>query len=222
MKYLFILILFFFVNLFAKAQNMGSRVNEIDSVAWFEPGSSITVIEKGSKGYWSDSLSAVAKKLQSEILKKNAGKFPLSDSLPITDSSLSRRLMEEIHLLHHESLKNSKKLAGVKITPIIDSILTSINHRFALIVCNEGFTRTQENYKSQKEKNIGLDILTLGSVITTSYKSGSRVYVIIVYDQNKNVAFFSQFMDYNKEPLDENELDEQFQKILTAYAKAKK
>jgi hypothetical protein len=216
MKYIFILMLILFTHS-AKSQHKSITLSQLDSLLYFKPFSSISIITKGNKQAISDSLSADAQKLQWGIVRNYSEQIHLADSFELPDNYLYNRVAKEFYYLHEQGLKQMWKhnnFSVIQITPVIDSILMATKHRFAMLIANQGFTRASGNYAAQVEKDIGIAILTLGAVGIVPYKALSEVYVVIVDSQNKNVVYFTQWMWPKKEPLDEKVLDEQFRKLV--------
>ena len=196
---------------------------EINEMIKVEPFSFVSLIDKGNMGVYNDSISKIAKIALNESLETFREKLRLSlEEIYMTDTLERNELMDEIDFFIREAERNKKKKNHtVEITPLVDSLLSVNGKRFGLFVIQNGFTRAKGNYGGQVAKAIGMGVLT-GLVTGTAYyqtpiKSGSTVYVVIVDNQEKNVAFYNKSIMQDKEPTEKENITKQLQTVFKKY-----
>lgn len=188
---------------------------EIQEMLKIEPISHISLIEKGNEPAYNDSISKSAEIILNESLAGLGEKLHLCPEEQKTADSLERKaLKEEIDLLFISVEQDKKKKNTTPITPLIDSILTTNNKRFGLIIAQEGFTRSKRNYRGQIAKGLGIGVLTLGMFYTVPYKANSMIYALIVDNKDKNVTFFNRSFILDQEPTKRENIDKQLRKIF--------
>jgi len=188
-----------------------------------EPFSFISLIEKGNMGVYNDSISKIAKNALNESLETFREKLRLSlEEIYVTDTLAKKELEQEIDFFIREAERNKKKKNHtIEITPLVDSLLSVNDKRFGLLIIQNGFTRAKGNYGGQVAKAIGMGVLT-GLATGTAYyqnpiKSGSTVYVVIVDNQEKNVAFYNKSIMQDREPTEKENITKQLQNIFEKY-----
>lgn len=106
---------------------------EITEMLKIEPFSYITLIEKGNKGIYNDSISNITKLTLNESIESFREKLWLSSQeVIITDSTERNKLEKELSFLIL-SADRSRNIKNLPITPMIDSLLTANNQRFGLV-----------------------------------------------------------------------------------------
>lgn len=214
-------ILLWIVPLFAscamsKMKTSEVQPSEITEMLKFEPFSYISLIEKGNKSTFSDSLSIQTKKVLSETLGMFE-KLPLVDMSRDTNDSLRvREIEKEVNFLV-SSVIYTKSIKNLTIPPMIISSLKEHNKRFGLIVIQSGFTRAKGNFGGQVAKGIGLGILTMGMYVQSPIKSTSSIYAMIVDAQNDEIAFYNQSLLQEKEPTEKKIIEKQLNMIFENY-----
>jgi hypothetical protein len=195
--------------------NQAVKPTEIKEIAYFEPLSFISLIEKGNKAVLSDSLSLVSRNILDSVISKNT--YPkISKRIEIEDLKVKSRVDNELKFLIR-NIVSSKKLNGVKLTPTIDSILQSTNQRFALATVTTGFGRRKGNYGGQVAKGIGVGILTLGMYAPVPVKSNSTLYAILIDSERNEAIYFCQALPVEKSPTDSKVIDQQYRKLFQGY-----
>jgi hypothetical protein len=192
------------------------KPTEIKSLAYFEPISYVQLIKKGNKPILNDSLSSLTKKGVENTLLKNKNNFHLSEKLEISNDTLNRKIINEIAQIVRIA-KTTKKVSGIQLTPIIDSIMESNSQRFALAIVATGFGRRKGNYGGQVAKGIGIGILTLGMYTPAPIKSSLILYGIIFDAKNNEIAFYKNTNPTEKNPTDSSVINEQFKKLFKDY-----
>ena len=177
---------------------------DITEMLKIEPFSYISLIEKGNKSVFNDSISNNTKVVLNESVETFRDKLRLSsEEIILTDSLDRAELEEELRILMTAADRN-QSVQNIAITPLIDSLLNANGKRFGLIIVQSGFTRTKGNYGGQIVKGIGIGILT-GLLTGISYqqipvKASTTLYAMIVDSQNKNVAFYNKSFLQDAEP----------------------
>jgi len=192
------------------------KPNEVSDIQKFEPLSFISLIEKGNRAKYNDSLSQKSKALLYDAIDTFKQMIPFTGDIFISDTSCNRKLKKEILFLLNSANKQ-QMISTIKIPPILDSILESKGKRFGLITVASGFTRTDGNYGGQLAKGLGIGLLTLGMYVQTPVKSKSNIYIMIVDAKENNIAFFRKSILKEEEPLDRSVLKKQIQKIFEGY-----
>ena len=192
------------------------KPKEVMEMAYFKPYSYISLIEKGNKAKYNDSLSSFCNELQLKVINKLSERIHLSEEINPIDTTTQHKLAREILYLCLIA-DRQRNIKNLKITPVIDSLLELNNKRFGLLTINTGFTRGSRNYGNQIAKGVGIAILTLGMYYQAPIKSNSTIYSMIVDSKENNIAFFRKNTINDKEPIDENVINSQMQKIFEGY-----
>lgn len=189
---------------------------EVTNLKLLEPYSYISMIKKGNRGQVDDSISAISKQLNINVLKNFYGQLPITGDIFLTDSTINKNLEKEYESLILTADRN-KNITNLKITPTLDKILEANDTRFGLIVISAGFTRLKGNYGKEIAKGAALGILTLGMYYQTPIKAYSTIYAMIVDSKEDNVAFYRKSFKQDLEPLDQSVLTNQYKKIFEGY-----
>lgn len=197
------------------------KSSEVNDMIELEPFSYITLIESGNNRKYNGTLSMNSEQLLMKVVHKFDGRIPVSGVISISDTSIKNKLEMEIEFLCAKA-NQQNNISNLKITPIIDSLIKRNEKRFGLITLAEGFKRTKGNYLGQMAKGIALGILTLGMYFRTPIKAYSTIYVMIVDTKENNIAFFNKSNLAGKDPLNEEVLKKQFNKIFEGYYWPKK
>ena len=195
--------------------------SEVTDLKLLEPYSYISMIKKGNRGQLDDSISAVSKQMNINVIKGFNGQIPITGDIFLTDSAINKTLEEEYENLILTADRN-KNITNLRITPTLDKVLEANNTRFGLIVICTGFTRIKGNYGKEIAKGAALGILTLGMYYQTPVKAYSTIYAMIVDSKEDNVAFYRKSFKQNMEPLDQSVLTNQYKKIFEGYFLTKK
>ena len=163
--------------------------SEVTDLKLLEPYSYISMIKKGNRGQLDDSISAVSKQMNINVIKGFNGQIPITGDIFLTDSAINKTLEEEYENLILTADRN-KNITNLRITPTLDKVLEANNTRFGLIVICTGFTRIKGNYGKEIAKGAALGILTLGMYYQTPVKAYSTIYAMIVDSKEDNVAFY--------------------------------
>lgn len=184
----------------SRSRTSGVKPKEVRDLQKFEPYSYILLMEKGSEGALSDSISRRSRAIISHMLD-TFRRLPITGSIAVTDTSLRKRVEEEAVALI-TAAGRERRVARVKLTPLLDSLLEQSGKRFGLITMTTGFTRTRKNYKRETLKGAAMGMATLGMYMEVPYKAGSSTYAVVVDAQENNVAFFKRSSLKDREPLD--------------------
>ncbi len=198
-----------------KMLTSGVKPFEIKDLQKFETISYMSLIQKGNMGKHNDSVSNVSRTMFNEALSSFGDKIPLASEIKTDNLKLKKRIEKEIETLIITA-KNQKKIDGLKLTPVIDSLLEANGKRFGLLTVTSGFTREKGNYGKQVAKGAAMGLLTLGMVYQTPIKSNSTIYAMIVDAKENNVAFYKKSF-VEGEPLDKNLLSKQIKKLFDGY-----
>jgi len=188
---------------------------EISDIQKFETYSYITLIEGGNRGKLNDTVSKKSKEVFGEALSTFRS-IPLTGNILSTDTITQKRIEKEIEYLCI-SADRQRSISGLKLTPVLDSLLEVVGKRFGLIAVATGFTREKGNYGGQIAKNVAMGILTLGMYYQTPIKANSTIYCMIIDAKDNNIAFFRKSSLQDKEPLDKSVLTKQIQKLFDGY-----
>lgn len=190
--------------------------NEISDLQSFEPVSYISLIERGNRGKFNDSLSQSSQELITSALNSYPNNIPLTGNITVIEPRIKQILAKDIENLCISAVRQ-KTIATLKITPMLDSLLESRGKRFGIITAATGFTRKKGNYGGQIAKGVLTGILTMGMYYQTPIKANSTIYAMIVDSKNNNIAFFRKSFVQDKDPLDEDVIKKQIQKLFEGY-----
>lgn len=191
------------------------NVSELKEIKYFSPLSYISIIEKGNKSVLNDSLSMVAGTLLDSVIRNNKY-FNIKGKIDIIGDENNIKVNNEINYLI-QTIMNIRKLEVVKLTPTIDSILTSINQRFAMASITAGFGRKKGNYGKQVAKGIGVGILTLGMYTPVPIKSSFSLFTIILDSERNEVVYYCRTLPVEKSPTDIIEIEKRYIKLYQGY-----
>ncbi len=201
----------------SKFLTSGIKSLEINEMSKIEPCSYISLIEKGNRSAYNDSISCETKIMLDESLETFREKLHLSsEDVKITETLERKKFEQEINFLILSAERN-RNVKNIHITPLIDSLLSIRDKRFGLIIVQNGFTRTKGNYGGQIAKGVGMGILTMGMFYQTPIKANSTIFALIVDRKNKNVAFYNKNRLQDKEPADKKNITKQIQKVFEKY-----
>ena len=190
---------------------------EITEMLKIEPFSYVSLIEKGNRSAYNDSISSSTQLVLNESLETFRGKLRLSsEEIKLTDSLERKKLERELNFLIMSAERN-RSVKDIPITPLIDSLLNANDKRFGLIIVQSGFTRAKGNYGNQIAKGIGMGILTMGMYYQTPIKANSTLYAVIVDNKNRNVAFYNKSILQDKEPTEKENIIRQLNQIFEKY-----
>lgn len=213
---LFLGILIFSSCATTKPMTSAVKHTEISDLQSFEPVSYISLIETGNKGKYNDSLSQRSQALLTSALKSFPGNIPLTGEISVVDPRVKQLLAKDIEYLVISAARQ-KSIAKLKITPTLDSLLESKGKRFGIITAASGFTRKKGNYGGQVGKGLLTGVLTMGMYYQTPIKANSTIYTMIVDSKENNIAFFQKSSLQDKDPLEEDVIKKQIQKIFEGY-----
>jgi hypothetical protein len=199
-----------------KALTSNIKADEIQDLQKFETFSFITLIEKGNRGMYNDTISKQSKDLFTNLLKSFRHKIPVTGELYTNDVHARNRMQKEIEYICVSADKN-QNIASLRITPTLDSLLETNNKRFGLVTVTVGFTRRKGNYAGQIAKGVGVGILTLGLFMPTPIKANSTIYAAIVDAREDKVIYFHKSFMQDKEPLDVVVLSDQIERLFKNY-----
>ena len=194
---------------------------EINEMIKIEPCSFITLIDRGNRGSYNDSISNYSEMVLNEALESFSRDLRLSsEEIYTVDNQERNELEQEIDFLISSAEQNKKKY-NIEITPLVESLLDEYNQRFGLIILQDGFTRVKGNYGGQVAKAIGLGILT-GVVTGVSFynspvKASSTLHVIIVDNKEKNIAFYNKSILQEREPTEIETVKKQIMMVFDKY-----
>jgi predicted small secreted protein len=200
------------------------KSSSVTDIQYFEPLSYVS----GDKAH-NDSLSCNSKQLISEVLQEFKDKISITGTIVVTNNSIKQRLEKDIeNLLMAANDIKVLSISGIRITPLIDSLLESNSKRFGLITLAGGYIRTHSYNAKQKALQatsaiaigVPLFILTQGSVHSSLFSGSNKVYsslyVMIVDADQDNIAFYRK-SSKNADPTDKNVLRDQLKKIFKGY-----
>lgn len=202
------IVIFIFSCSVNKPLTSSTTASEISSLGYFEPVAFINYIEKGNKSAPSDSLSYITKYALDSLMFKYKSKFRLSNKLTF-DNDTTRSIFKIETGRLAQKITQQRSLSGIKITPVIDSILEHNNTRFGLSVIATGFGRRKGNFGGQVAKGIGIGILTMGMATVVPIKSSLNLYTFIFDSKKDEVAYFKrQIPNRQIEPTDIKSIEE--------------
>ena len=193
--------------------------SEVQNIAYTEPISFISLIQKGNQTKPNDSLSLISTKILDSIIR-NSSQPKISKQIEITDPKLKNRLENDL-LKTMSEIRKSKKLDHIKTTALMDSVAKTENQRFVLFTVNAGFARRKNNYGNQVTKGIGVGILTLGMYTPVPVKANTSTYAMIYDAQTSSVVFFNYFPLIERSPVDSKNLKTIYGYLFDTYYKQK-
>ena len=191
--------------------------SEILSLSYFEPIAFINYVEKGNKSVPSDSLSAITKHKLDSLMHKHKNRLRLSNELTF-ENEISKSIFNSETGRLAEAITRQRSLNGIKITPVIDSVMEKNNTRFAVSVVAVGFGRRKGNYGGQVAKGIGVGILTLGMVTPVPIRSSLNLYGFIFDSKKDEVTYYNRQIP-NKEvsPTDSESMEKLLLELFNGY-----
>ncbi|WP_369048288.1 hypothetical protein [Tenacibaculum sp. UWU-22] len=193
-----------------------TSISDVSNLDYFEPYSYIQLIKKGNKAQLNDSLSIETKNKLDSIITFNKNLYKIKKKLNINDALVNKKIENELSSLIQTAIQK-RKLKGIKLTPVIDSVLESKNQRFALGIVATGFGRRKGNYTGQSAKAVAVGVLTLGLFAPIPIKSNLSLYSIIVDSEKNEITFYKNTLPVEKSPDDPNVIKKQLDKLFQGY-----
>lgn len=166
-----------------------------------------------------DSLSALSGIYIDSIIR-NSTDFRVSGRMPINDRMLRFKSETELAaLVNRLSLK--RKISGVTVPPITDSILKSNKARYAAVIIITGFERTKENLENRFKDNDRGIFKRMDNYMNASVENRLMLYTVIVDSEKNSVLYFSGTPYLNASPLDKKALAAQYKKLFEGYLRRK-
>lgn len=163
----------------------------ITEVAYFEPISTLSIVEQGNIGVLNDSLSQLSNFRIDSILTVNASEFRLNKKIVITDE-LYGTAIADINKLDL-NLGYTYELDAVKIPYSIRRTMLENDTRFAVLIINNGHERTKKNANREALKNI------IDNKITLKYYSRLSVFLFDALEDRVFLYAYSE--DINRTPV---------------------
>ena len=204
-----------------KYLSSATPMNQVTNIEYFEPYSYIQLIKKGNKSELNDSLSLESKRRIDSVIYSNKNLYKVKNKIIIENSSINEKVENELSFLIQSAMQK-RKLEGIELTPVIDSILESRNQRFALGIVAVGFGRRKGNYGGQVAKGVAVGVLTLGLFAPVPIKSNLSLYSVIVDSQKNEIAFYKKTLPIEKSPTDPIIIKRQLDKLYENYLFTKK
>lgn len=192
-----------------KADRLG-----INEVAFFPPISSISLIEKGNRQQFNDSLTHISDSLQSKVVLKHMDAICITKIIHRNEGLDMHSLKKEIGKLFMVANKEDD-ISKIPLPPMIDSILVANNIQFGLLTLNIGFERTNTNAANQGLKAVGLALLTLGHYTQIPISTNSVFYALVVDAKKKSIVSFRK--NSEGDPLDAALMARKFSKMFKGY-----
>jgi hypothetical protein len=189
---------------------------EIRDLVVFEPISYISLIKKGDKMEFSDTLSNISKKLWLNVVEQNQYRLPVHSYFLGNDDYTKAQLQDEIRLLF-EKVESLDKFYSIPLPPMIKSQLDLSENRFGMLTVTSGFTRRKGNMTGQMLKSIGIGVLTLGMVVPMPVTAHSNVYVMILDNELDEVIYYKESSMPESQPLKEKTLHRQLDYLYKNY-----
>lgn len=195
--------------------------NEVINMDYFEPYSYVRLIKRGNKSELNDSLSLESKRKIDSVMYSNRNFYKIKDKIIIDNNTLNQKVENELSYLIQSAMQK-RKLEGIELTPVIDSILESRNQRFALGIVATGFGRRKGNFGGQIAKGVAIGVLTLGLFTPVPIKSNLSLYTIIVDSKKNEITFYKNTLPIEKSPTDPIIIKKQLDKLYENYLFKKK
>ncbi len=191
------------------------QATKTKNVAYIEPLSFVSLIEKGNKTTPNDSLSLVSKMLLDSIIPNN-NNFRITQKINILNKKTKDIVDVELSNIFLSVIR-SNKIEGLKMTPIIDSVLKSNKQKFVLATVATGFGRRKGNYGGQIAKGVGIGVLTLGMYAPTPIKANTTLYAIIIDTEKNEIVYFCKGKSVEKSPTEREVLEKQYKNLFDGY-----
>jgi len=190
--------------------------SEVRDMVVFEPISYISLINKGDKLEFSDSLSNVSKQLWLNVVEQNQYRLPIHNYYIEDDVYNKTGLQDEIRVLFEE-VQALDKFYSIPIPPTIKSHMDLSGSRFGMLTVTSGFTRRKGNMTGQMLKAIGIGVVTLGMVVPMPVAAHSNVYVMIMDNERDEIIYYKGSKMNESQPLKEKILHRQLNFLYKNY-----
>lgn len=191
------------------------KATEITDIKYFAPLSYVSLIEKGNKSVLNDSLSSMSKVLLDSVIRNNNA-FKIEKRIDVNGLKNNLKVTNELSFLI-QTIMNTRKLEGVKLTPTIDSIMKANKQRFAMASVTAGFGRKKGNYGNQVAKGIGVGILTLGMYAPVPIKSSFSLFTIILDSERNEVVYYCRTLPIEESPTNYEAIEKQYRALYQGY-----
>ena len=198
-----------------KKSNQKTKIREITNLAYFEPLAFVGLIQKDNLNTLNDSVSMISKKLlETAILQSTNNK--VHKKITVNDPKIREKINKELSYLFQKIL-NYNKIANVKITPTIDSVLKNNNQRFVLATVTDGFVKIETAEVQNNNDIFSKPISTLDLLVEVRNKPILTLHALIIDNEKGNVIFYDHTHPVYKQPTDKKNIEKQYQKLFKGY-----
>lgn len=192
----------------------GISAEQLGSIALVQPNSHQSYIDRdGNMGY-NDSLSWRSVDLLTEQLMQSHLQIP--QWIATTDGEIEEVWAFMDAVADHKT----RRLADLPTSVVIDSLLIAHGYRYGLLVCANGFSRSNRNYGLSVATGVIVGVLTavltLGTYVYMPLpnKGSSHIYAAIVDAQERRVVFYNRNTPDEAEPLEPKTLRKQINTLF--------
>ena len=175
---------------FVSPASGGFRPADIAEMVFSFPAAAVGLIEQGKHVAYSPDASADAADALRQALLRHDEKLHLTKSLTVADSAL-RSVIPGLILRQGIALQRPHRLPLALAAPWLDTLLTHQKQRYCLLSWVQGYTRTAANYRGRLAKDLGIGLLSLGTVVPISRQAATQVGVFI-YDAQQHAVVYDK------------------------------
>lgn len=191
------------------------KPTEVRDVQFFEPVSSIELLESLNTPVLNDSINLRSNQIINDILRERTKQFPISGEILFNDNQKYQMFKREMLNLV-TAISQDRGIENKIIPEVIEGMLNASGKRFGMVVVHTGFIRTLENYIAN-EAFERLKNATLNLPIVPTEKDRSSLYIMIFDALNRDIALFNYSHNSNASPLDRFVIRGQYKYILEDY-----
>lgn len=189
---------------------------QVRDVHFFEPVSSITLVEGLNTTSINDSVNLISNHILNDILRETNRRYPITQAILLNNEEEYQRYKREMLNLAM-AVEQDRGINDHFIPQIIKNMLESRGSRFGLVVVHTGFTRTFGSYLANEALEYAKSII-LNLPPSSVENDNSEMYIMIFDALNNNIALWNK-VSYGSDPLDRSVIRSQYKEILDDYFK---
>ncbi len=180
----------------------GFRPAEATRVLLVPPLGAVSVIARGNRLELDPNASLDAAELLRQALYRHDEKLHLEGEAKIAVADTLAQRRRNLNLGRAFGLVGrNPRLPLAAPQPWLDSLLAPRGQRYALLAYAGGFTRTAANLRGILARDLGIVLLSMGTVMPLSSVASTRVVVLLYDGEQHQVVYYKASWPAEKDPL---------------------
>lgn len=177
----------------------GFQPAQIEAMVLLPPLGAVSFIGPGDRAVADANASADASELLRQALLQHDEKLHLRGSLVLKDTLAQRAAANAARAFG--LLTGHRKAVMAQPQSWLDSLLAARQQRYGLVSYVAGFTRTAANRRALMARDLGIGLLTLGTVVPITPAASTKIGVFIYDAQTHCIVYYKVSPSSDKDPL---------------------